>query len=229
MPKLEKISKKYGYRSVFDNFDLDIADNKVTVILGPSGVGKTTLLNALAGLISFDGSAIADKPISYIFQSPRLLERLTVKENLRFVLRKFGTPDDMIVNEMLDAVGLSGRENAFPRELSGGEKQRVGIARAFIYPSKTLLMDEPFTSLDFSLKLRLMQTFINLLKKSPKTVVFVTHDVDEALSLADEIVVLGANRVVYRKSLERGANLGALTGAAADEVRAELFKALAAL
>lgn len=229
MPRLEKINKKYGYRSVFDDFDLNIADNKVTVVLGPSGVGKTTLLNILAGLVPFDGTITVDTPVSYIFQSPRLLERLTVKENLRFVLRKFGKPDDRLIDEMLEAVGLKDRKNAFPHELSGGEKQRVGVARAFVYPSKTLLMDEPFTSLDFSLKQRLMRIFVDLLKKSPKTVVFVTHDVDEALSLADEIVVLGENRVVYRKSLDRGDGLGALTGKIADEVRAELFQALSEL
>lgn len=229
MPRLEKISKKYGYRSVFDNFDLNIADNKVTVVLGPSGAGKTTLLNILAGLVPFDGTITVDNPVSYIFQSPRLLERLTVKENLRFVLRKFVKQGDLIIDEMLESVGLGERKNAFPRELSGGEKQRVGIARAFVYPSKTLLMDEPFASLDFSLKQRLMQIFVDLLKKTPKTVVFVTHDVDEALSLADEIVVLGGNRVVYRKSLDRGDGLGALTGKIADAVRAELFQALSEL
>ena len=231
MPKLVEISKKYGYRSIFDHFSLNLAENKISVIMGVSGIGKTTLLNILAGLESVDGEVYVEKPVSYVFQSDRLIKHLTVRQNLEFVLKNAETsrPREIVIDKMLETVGLKDRANSYPTELSGGEKQRVGIARAFVYPSKTLLLDEPFSSLDYGLKVQLMNLLADLLQKNNHTVIYVTHDVDEALALADDIYILDCNKVVYKKSMPKTKGLRPITGIEADSVRAEIYGVLSKL
>ena len=191
MPKLVGIGKKYGDRSIFEGFNLEMADGKVSVIMGASGVGKTTLLNILAGLLPFDGEAVVARPVSYVFQSPRLIGGVSVRDNLRFVLGKTDKAKaDEIISDVLGKVGLGDKADAFPENLSGGEKQRLSFARAFVYESETLLADEPFSSLDYALKLQIMNLLTDLLKNAPKTSIIVTHDVDEAVYLSDRVVVM---------------------------------------
>jgi len=230
MPKFQKITKKYGNRSIFDCFDLSLADGKVSVIMGASGAGKTTLLNILSGLIRYEGQIEVNEPISYLFQSDRLIKHLTVRENLKFVLiGKYRTQSDELISDMLKKVGLEDKADCFPTELSGGEKKRAAIARAFVYPSETLLLDEPFSSLDYALKLQLMELLADLLHSSSKTTVFVTHDPDEALALADDIYVLGQNRIIYKKSLSSSEGLRDITGNEANSVRKEIYAVLSGL
>lgn len=192
---LNNISKSYGDNIVFSNFNLILKDNSITCILGKSGCGKTTLLNIIANLTHFEGNIdTSGQRISYIFQNQRLLNNLTVEENLNFVLKNCNfskTEIEQKIAEILKLVKLENNAKAYPRKLSGGMAQRVSLARAFVYPSKILLMDEPFKGLDISLKKHIMATFKTLYESSPKTTVFVTHDIEEALILADRIIVMG--------------------------------------
>ena len=190
---LEHVTKKYGEHTALDGVSLELHAGELCAVLGESGAGKTTLLNVLAGLTSFEGSVSERVPCSYLFQSPKLLPNLTAEGNLRFVLPKQVWGE---VRGMLAKVGLAGREKAYPRELSGGERQRVAIARAFLYPHEALLMDEPFSSLDLSLKKSLLELVAQLWRERRQSVVFVTHDVHEAACLAQRAVVLRRGRIV---------------------------------
>ncbi len=186
-----QISKSYGETQVFDNFALEIADGEVLCVLGASGVGKTTLLNILAGLTDCVGEkeGIPDS-VGYIFQEPRLLPNLTVKQNLFYT----GANVERI-EETLQAVDLLAKADKKPASLSGGEKQRVAIARAFLSGAELLLLDEPFSSLDIALKIRLWQVFAELWKKEKRTAVLVTHDIEEAWALGQRIILLEKGRV----------------------------------
>lgn len=228
MPRLVKITKKYGYRSIFDEFSLDLADNKLSVIMGVSGIGKTTLLNILAGLCDVGGEVEVEKPISYVFQSDRLIKHLSVRQNLEFVLKNvvLSRPKAVVVEEMLETVGLKDKADCLPDTLSGGEKQRVSIARAFVYPAKTLLLDEPFSSLDYGLKVQLMNLLADLLRKNNRTAVYVTHDIDEALALADDLYILGNNKIEYKTCLPHADMLRKITGVEIDRVREEIYNVL---
>lgn len=187
--RFDCVGKKYGEISVYDGFSLEIEAGKITCLLGPSGCGKTTLLNILAGLVPYEGE-IRNIPrrISYIFQEERLLPNLTVRQNIRFVLGKGARDED--IDSVLEKVELRDKADAYPAELSGGQAQRVSIARAFLYPSELILMDEPFSSLDTALKIRLIDEFIRLWREEKRTAVFVTHDAEEAYMLAHRALIL---------------------------------------
>ena len=195
MIELVNVSKKYANTPVYENFSLEIEEGKITCLLGASGCGKTTLLNMLAGLTPYEGK-IGNVPerISYIFQEERLLPNLTVKQNVALVLGK--NADGKKISEILEKVELSGKEDAYPAELSGGQAQRVSIARAFAYPSGLILMDEPFSSLDTALKIRPIDVFCRLWQEEKRTAVFVTHDAEEAYMLAHRAVLLEEGKVV---------------------------------
>lgn len=190
--KLINVKKTYGKRVALDIPVLGIEEGKILSVLGESGAGKTTLLNILAGLTECEGTVEGKRGASYLFQSPKLLPNLTVEGNLKFVLpkEKWGEIADMVCR-----VGLKGREKSLPKELSGGERQRVAIARAFLFPHEILLMDEPFSSLDLSLKKSLIELVAELWQREKQTVVFVTHDVHEAALLSHRAVVLRAGRI----------------------------------
>ncbi len=187
------ISKSYGEQKVFKNFSLDIKEGEILCILGESGGGKTTLLKALAGLLDFVGEKEnVPQSVGYIFQESRLLPNLTVEENLSYVGGMYESIENILQKtELLDM-----REKR-PRELSGGEKQRVAIARAFLSNAPLLLMDEPFSSLDTALKIRLSNVFAKLWQERRPTVVFVTHDVEEACMLGQRILVLKNGEAAY--------------------------------
>lgn len=196
MISLKNITKKYGNLLVLHDFNIDIDDGKIICLFGPSGCGKTTLLNIIAGLIKYDEGnvlGIDDKRISYIFQETRLLPWSTIEDNIIFVLRDKYNKDDAIkiARDYLRFVELLEYKDYYPHQLSGGMKQRVSIARAFAYESEILLMDEPFKGLDIELKRNLINIFLSLWKKNNKTVVFVTHDIDEALLISNTVYVLG--------------------------------------
>ncbi len=190
--KLKHITKKYGDTAALDDVTLDIEEGKVTAVLGESGAGKTTLLNVIAGNLPFGGTVEGAGKVSYLFQTPKLLPNLTVEGNLKFVLDK---EDWGNIAHMLRKIGLDGKERAYPAQLSGGERQRVAIARAFLFPHDVLLMDEPFSSLDLSLKKSLLDLIGELRRDGKETVVFVTHDVHEAALLSHRAVLLRKGRV----------------------------------
>ena len=197
MIEFKNVSKFYGENAVYKNFNFSIEEGAVTCILGESGSGKTTLLNMLAGLTPYLGEITPRVKCSYVFQEPRLVPSLTVLGNLCLVCR-----DADRIRTMLAAVGLEGRGGAYRRELSGGQAERVSLARAFLYPSEVILMDEPFSSLDIALKVKMAALFLGLWRSEKRTAVFVTHDVDEAAMLANRVVVLKDGAVVADFSAE---------------------------
>ena len=172
-----------------------------TAIVGPSGCGKSTLLHIAAGLDSqYSGTVIlppgvTSRGFAYVFQAPRLLPWLTSEQNVSFVLEERGQPRQQAraaARKTLDMVGLTGFEDRFPGQLSGGMQQRVALARALATDPDVLLMDEPFGSLDEITARRLRAELLRLHEASPHTVLFVTHNVTEAAFLADRVVVMSA-------------------------------------
>lgn len=203
MIKIENLTVNYGKKVVYDNFNLQTEDEKVTCILGESGCGKTTLLNAVAGLIKY-GGAISPVTVSYVFQSPRLLPYITVLKNLTVAGAELTA-----ATEMLKKVGLSDKSGAYPQTLSGGEAQRVSLCRAFLKSAEVLLMDEPFSSLDLKTKISVMEIFKKLQTEEGKSALFVTHDIDEALYLADRIIVMRGGEILKDLQNESKGQFGA--------------------
>lgn len=195
MYKVIDICKSYADLKVLDNISIDFPENKVTCILGPSGCGKSTLLNIIGGILDKDSGQVIgfkDASISFVFQEDRLIKWKSVKDNLRFVLK--GKMDKMTIEETIDSylksVNLSEYKSYYPNSLSGGMKQRISILRAFIYPSEVLIMDEPFKSLDINNKRIVIDFFKKLQSMEKRTCIIVTHDIGEAMELADRIVIL---------------------------------------
>lgn len=193
--EVRHLTKHYGELKVFEDFCIAFEEGKITALLGPSGCGKTTLLNIISGLESYNAGSISgldSKSFSYIFQEDRLMPWSTVEQNIRFVLRGRYTDTEIgkITEQYLKMVGLEQYGHYYPRQLSGGMKQRAAIARAFAYPGDILLMDEPFKGLDEELKTGLVQSFISLWQKDKRTAIMVTHDREEAQRIADDIYIL---------------------------------------
>ncbi|NEZ46424.1 ABC transporter ATP-binding protein [Clostridium niameyense] len=182
--------KNYEKQKVFEGLNIDFIENHITGILGPSGCGKTTLLNIISGIESLDkGNLITRcKNISYIFQEDILIPWLTVHENIAFVLKSYMNKKeiDERVYKYLNLVKLKEHKDKFPRELSGGMKRRVAIARAFCHKSSLILMDEPFKGLDINLKNEIIKELKQILKYDNRTGILVTHDINEAKALAHE-------------------------------------------
>lgn len=207
--KLINIVKSYGNKKVLDGITLEIEEGKVTAILGESGSGKSTLLNIIAGKIKdFKGEIIFEAEnkngMSYIFQEDTLIPWKTVYDNLEFVLKKKISKDkiSLRIKKYLEMVGLNGIEREYPNSLSGGMKRRVGIARAFSFPSSYLFMDEPFEFLDIKIKNEIMEYFIKLQNVENKTVIFITHDIESAVSLGEKIVVFSNKPTKIKKIFE---------------------------
>ena len=177
-------------REIISNFNIEFAIGQTSVILGPSGCGKTTLFNILSGLDrDYRGKISIDSRVSYIFQEDRLIPWLTARENLELVQSKDKGASEAL-EKILKKFHLSHRKDSMARDLSGGEKQRLSIARAFLHRSNTLLMDEALRSMDLSLKLNIIEEINSALEEYKKTMVVISHDIREALLLADTIYVL---------------------------------------
>ena len=198
------------------NVSLDIPAAKLTAILGPSGCGKTTLLKVIAGLIKpTSGSVkVRGKEIegpgpdrALVFQDFALLPWATVLQNVGFGLRARGVPKkerEETSLHYIKEVGLLGFEDKYPHQLSGGMRQRTGLARALTINSDILLMDEPFSAVDEQMRRKLQEDLLNLLKVENKTVIFVTHSIEEAVYLADQVIILSGRpgsvaEIVYPK------------------------------
>jgi len=222
----KNFNKSYNGNELFKDFNLSFAHGKITAVLGNSGVGKTTLLNAMAGLIPYGGSIEnAQKRISYIFQNQALLPNLTVFKNVELVLKstvKDRQEREIIVNGLLGAVELFNDRNKYPSQLSIGMAQRVAMARAFAYPCDIILLDEPFRGLDISLKSKLINYFIKLWDKDKKTAILVTHGIDDAVLLADNIIVIGKKpvEVILSESINSHKSQRSLL----SESEAEIYK-----
>ena len=192
---VKNLCVKYGEQVVFDSFDATFEKDKINVILGGSGVGKSTLIGAIAGLVEHDGDIEGvDGGISYIFQKDRLIPSISVYKNLDLILKSVYKDEEdrrKRIEEMLEILEIADCRDKRPTEISGGQAQRACMARAFLYPSEVLLMDEPFKALDTALRHRLFEWLFRLCEISPKTIIFVTHAIDECLLSADKYMVIG--------------------------------------
>ena len=197
MLEIKNLTKKYGDLSVYDNFNLSIEEGKIIGILGESGSGKTTLLNCIAGLTPFEGN-VKKLKCSYVFQTPRLVLNLTVRENLKLICK-----DENKIGNMLEKVHLEDKAESFPIKLSGGQAQRVSLARAFLYDSDIILMDEPLSSLDLRLKKEITDLFLSLWQEDKRTAIYVTHDIDEAVCIAHRIIILRGGEILYDVTPEK--------------------------
>jgi sulfonate transport system ATP-binding protein len=189
------LRKTFGPRTVLDGIDLEIAPGEFVALLGRSGCGKSTLLRILAGLdTKYDGAATVPGTVSIAFQQPRLLPWRKVWRNISLGLHK---PDGRSVAlKALEEVRLADHADAWPLTLSGGEAQRVSLARALVREPDVLLLDEPFGALDALTRLAMHHLVEDLWTRHQPAVLLVTHDVDEALLLADRILVLDEGRIV---------------------------------
>lgn len=230
--RVKNFTCSYEQKTIFDNIDVTFEQGKINVILGGSGVGKTTLLNAIAGIKSYEGQIEGcEDGVSYIFQKDRLIPSISVYKNLDLILK--GVVKDKVERKRMieqTAVDLEIFDvlKSLPSEISGGQAQRVSMARAFLYPSDVMLLDEPFKALDTALKTRLIKQFAALQEKKNKTVVFVTHAIDECLLLADDYFVFddAPVKIVLQGKINSKKSERKLTDKALEETRNSLLQAI---
>ncbi|MDP2119933.1 MAG: sn-glycerol-3-phosphate ABC transporter ATP-binding protein UgpC [Hoeflea sp.] len=208
--ELRKVKKSFGTVDVIHDVDLSVDDGEFTVFVGPSGCGKSTLLRLVAGLEDATGGTLeiggadvthvepADRGVAMVFQSYALYPHMTVEENMGFGLRMTGHPKDDIKARVARAAAILHLEPLLtrkPKQLSGGQRQRVAIGRAIVRQPKVFLFDEPLSNLDAELRVQMRLEIAKLHKELGATMIYVTHDQVEAMTLADNIVVLRAGRV----------------------------------
>jgi NitT/TauT family transport system ATP-binding protein len=201
---LHGVSFAYGELTVLKNLDLVVRQGELVVVVGPSGCGKTTLLNLLSGYIKpVSGSVVREGIIRTVYQQDGLFPWLTVSENISIGLRSVAnaTQRKEDLHDLVELIHLEGFENHYPHQLSGGMRQRVELARVLAGDSDILLMDEPFSALDYQARLRMRGELVRLLSKRQRTVVFVTHDIEEAAQLADRVLVLSNRPATISREL----------------------------
>jgi NitT/TauT family transport system ATP-binding protein len=213
---VESATKRFreGALTVFDGLDLAVRDGEALCILGPSGCGKTTLLRCMHGLASLDaGRIVIDgaevraprRNVAMVFQHFGLFPWKNVRANVAYGLELAGVPRATIeerVDRYVDMVGLRGFEEAYPYALSGGMQQRVGLARALALEPEVLLMDEPFGSLDALTREILQDELLRIYQQRPRTMVFITHSIEEAIAMGDRIAVLAARPSRVRELID---------------------------
>lgn len=208
--KLENFSKSYNDKEIIKDINLDVYEGEFLTLLGSSGCGKTTILRSISGLdyptsgtVYIDGEDVTNlepqqRKVNTIFQNYALFPLMTVEDNIAFGLKMKKVPKDEIkkrVQEMIELVHLEGYEKRKPKELSGGEQQRVSIVRGLINNPKVLLLDEPLSALDLKLRKKMQIELKQIQKKLKITFIYVTHDQDEALSMSDRVVVLNNGKI----------------------------------
>ena len=216
--KLINVSKSFGNTNVIQNLNLTIKDGSFTVLVGSSGCGKTTLLRMIAGIgpqtsgqILIDGKDVSLLPPAYrdiamVFQNYAIYPTMTVRENIEFGLKNMKVPKeerDALVSEYSKIVGLEDYLDRKPSTLSGGQRQRVALARAMVKKPKAFLMDEPLSNLDAKLRVQMRSELIELHNRLQTTFVYVTHDQVEAMSMADDIVLLNQGKIQQMDSPEK--------------------------
>jgi multiple sugar transport system ATP-binding protein len=208
--ELAHVGKRYGAVTVLNDISLQMGDGEFVVLVGPSGCGKSTLLRMIAGLeditsgqITIGGKVVNNMPakerdIAMVFQSYALYPHMKVADNMSFSLRLAGTPKAEIkrrVGEAADILGLEDLLDRLPRELSGGQRQRVAMGRAIVRNPRAFLFDEPLSNLDAKLRVKMRGEIKRLHQRLGKTMIYVTHDQTEAMTMADKIVVLNGGRI----------------------------------
>ena len=208
--RISSLSKRYGAVIALEEVSIDIAAGEFCTLLGPSGSGKTTLLKVIAGYedatrgaIMIAGRNVADTPVAdrnigMVFQNYALFPHMTVAENVSFPLEMRKAPREerqRRTEAMLDLIGLKGKADRLPRQLSGGQQQRVAVARALVFNPDILLMDEPLGALDKNLRQAMQGEIRNLHRRIGVTIIYVTHDQEEAMNMSDRVVVMNHGRV----------------------------------
>ena len=205
--QLRGLTRSFEGRTVLDGIDLDLPPGQFTALLGHSGSGKSTLLRAIAGLdhkVTGSGQLTAPERVSVVFQDSRLLPWRRVLDNV--LLGLDGKDAEKKGREALAEVGLKGRERAWPNELSGGEAQRAALARSLVREPELLLADEPFGALDALTRIKMHALLRELWRRHQPSVLLVTHDVDEAIVLADRVLVLDSGRIALDLTIDRDAH-----------------------
>lgn len=206
MIEIRALTKSYiinGERlDVLRGIDAALGDGGITVIVGKSGCGKTTLLRLIAGLESPDSGEILipdGSRVGMVFQEARLMPWLSCEKNIAFGVR--GKMAPARIRKLIDLVGLTGFEKAYPAQLSGGMQQRAALARALATDSEIILMDEPFAALDYFTRRQMQKELIRIQRESGRAILMVTHNLDEALALGDSLIVLSGGRISRRFDL----------------------------
>jgi len=205
--RLEGVSHSFGAVEVLRHLSLEVSRGEFVAVVGPSGCGKTTLLNLLSGFVEpSSGTVLRAGRMRMVYQQDGLFPWMTVAENILLGLRqiKDAAERGRQLNEMIGLIGLTGFEGHYPHQLSGGMRQRVELARALAGETDILLMDEPFSSLDYLTRLRMRQELARMLRERPRTVVLVTHDIEEAAQLADRVIVFSERPARIRCELPVG-------------------------
>lgn len=240
---IRNVEKWYGETvHALSDCSIEIEDNEFTVLLGPSGCGKSTLMNVVAGFedVTSGKVEVFGTPVTapgpdrtVVFQESALFPWLSVWENVIFGPKINDIPASEYVpraRELLSMVGLAAFHNALPHELSGGMKQRVGIVRALIMSPRVLLMDEPFGALDAQTRLSMQELLLTVWERERKTVLFITHDIDEAILLADKVYVMSARpgRIaeVFPVNLDRPREIDLLTDPEFNRLRGEIMRCI---
>ena len=202
---------------IYDRISFSVREGEFLCVLGPSGCGKSTLLRIVgdllpvdSGIVTVDGRSATDawQEIAYVFQSPRLLpwrnalENVALARQLRFGRQTSKARNLEVSRALLELVGLENDAHKMPHMLSGGERQRVSIARALAVEPRIILMDEPFSALDVNTRRRMRTEIVDIWKKTGKSIVFVTHEIDEAIELADRIVILSSKPASTREIVD---------------------------
>ena len=202
--QLSRVSCRFGAVEVLQEISVSIARGEFVAVVGPSGCGKTTLLNLLSGYEQPTSGLVERRgQVRMVYQVDGLFPWMTVAENISLGVRDLPCAQERgtQVRDMIRLIELEGFEGHYPHQLSGGMRQRVELARALAGSSDILLMDEPFSSLDYLTRLRMRQELAHLLDKRPRTVVLVTHDIEEAAQLADRVIVLTGRPAQIRREL----------------------------
>lgn len=206
LARIQHISRQFHHLPVLADINIDIQRGEVLGIVGPSGCGKSTILRILSGFDEPDKGSVERHfaKVGFVFQEPRLLNWRTALENLTLVLPEEFPEKDEIAKNFLAQVGLTGFEGYYPAQLSGGMRQRVAIARALIINPDLLLLDEPFSNLDFALRLQMVQLLHDLIETRPEplTAIYVTHDLREALLLSNRLILLSAIPTKIQRMIE---------------------------
>ena len=202
---IENLTKKFSKTEGVENISLSVKEHELVTLLGPSGCGKTTILRAIGGFnkidsgrILLDGKEIQNlppekRPTGMVFQSYNLWPHMTVYENMAFGLQIRKTPKDQMkkeISRMLELVRMDGSEKKYPAQLSGGQQQRIAIARALVLKPSLLLLDEPFSALDAKIRAQMREELKRIQREAGLTVIFVTHDQEEAMAISDRIAVM---------------------------------------
>jgi NitT/TauT family transport system ATP-binding protein len=208
MLEIRHLSKSYGDTHAIGDLDFTVAEREFVSVVGPSGCGKTTLLKCIAGLLAPSSGEVVlegDRVMALVFQeySRSLMPWMSVRKNVALPLRRKSKAErSKLVDEAVEAVGLTPHLDRYPWQLSGGMQQRVAIARALAYQPQILLMDEPFASVDAQTRADLEDLILEVRERYDVTIVFVTHDIDESVYLSDRIVVLTPSPTTVKEILD---------------------------